>query len=195
MPVQKEAVTKPSAQSPVQAPKEAAVKPPAPIVNTKTQELIEQLRRGDLASRSAAATALGKIIDGQSTTALIEALRDPTAEVACEAATALGVLTERGALHALIDVVVNHDGYFHSTVRTAACESLGRLDDPRGVEALVAAVRDPILETSLAAIHALGKIGDARAFPTMRAIVANSDGFFLPEAQEAAGKILGGIGA
>lgn len=157
---------------------------------SKIHELVEQLRRGDLASRSAAATKLGQTGDAQATSALAEALRDPTAELACEAAAALGKINDSSALHALIAVVLNSDGYFHSTVRTVAAEGLGNLFDPRAVEALVTAVRDPICETSLAAIRALGKIGDARARPALEATAANFDGFFLPQTVQAARETL-----
>jgi HEAT repeat protein len=153
-------------------------------------DLVEQLRRGDLASRSAAAARLGDLGDPQACSALAEALRDPTAELACEAAAALGRSTEASALHALIAVVLNSDGYFHSTVRTAAADSLGRLLDPRSVEALVAAVYDPVGETSLAAVTALGKIGDPYARPALETAASNVSGFFLPQVQQAAAEAL-----
>jgi HEAT repeat protein len=152
--------------------------------------IIEQLRRGDLASRSAAASSLGLLRDPHAVSALAEALRDPTAELACEAAAALGNSTDSSALHALIAVALNSDGYFHGTVRAAAASSLGNLLDPRSVEALVAAIHDPICETSLAAIDALGKIGDGRARPALEAAVSNVNGFFLPQVQRAAADAL-----
>lgn len=164
-------------------------KTPAPGVH----DIIEQLRRGDLASRSGAAVKLGELGDSHAASALAEALRDPTAEVACEAAAALGRLSDSSALHALIAVVLNSDGYFHSTVRTAAVASLAGLVDPRSVEALVAAIHDPIGETSLAAIGALGRIGDPRARPALEAASWNANGFFLPQVQEAATQALASL--
>ena len=161
-------------------------KTPTPGVH----DIIEQLRRGDLASRSAAAVKLGELGDSHAASALAEALRDPTAEVACEAAAALGRLSDSSALHALIAVVLNSDGYFHSTVRTAAVESLAGLVDSRSVDALVAAIRDPIGETSLAAIDALGRMGDPRARPALQEASWNSNGFFLPQVQDAATRAL-----
>lgn len=172
--------------APVQVIQQAV--PPAPAVDV--QPLVEQLRRGDLASRSLAATKLGALGDHQAVTALREALRDSTAEVAREAAVALGVLKDKTAVHALIDVVLNPDGYYHSIVRAAAAESLGLIKDAVAVDALISAVRDPVLEPSLAAIHALGRIGDARARPALQAVAENADGFFLPQTQQAAVAVL-----
>lgn len=165
----------------------------APAPTGHVHDLLDQLRRGDLASRSAAATALGQLGDSQACSALAEALRDPTAEVACEAASALGRITDPSGLHALIAVVLNSDGYFHSTVRTAAATSLGDLADPRSVEALLSAIHDPVGETSLAAVAALGKIGDSRARPALEMAVANFDGFYLPQVQQAAADALARI--
>ena len=156
----------------------------------KIQELIEQLRRGDLATRSAAAKKLAQLGDRQATSALTEALRDPTAEVAREAAGALGLLNDSASLHALIDVVMNRDGYFHSLVRTAAAESLGQMKNQSAVDALVAAIRDPICETSIAAIRALGKLGAAGAATALQAVAKNADGYFLPQTQQAAVEVL-----
>lgn len=183
--VQKKAVVV-ARPAPVQVVQQAA--PVAPAVDV--QPLVEQLRRGDLASRSQAATKLAALGDPQAVSALREALRDPTAEVAREAAVALGVLKDKSAVHALVDVVLNRDGYYHSLVRAAAAESLGLIQDGVAVEALIAAVRDPVLEPSLAAIHALGRIADARAKPALEAVAANSDGFFLPQTQQAAAGVL-----
>lgn len=152
--------------------------------------LTEKLRRGDLASRSDAAVKLAAIGDKQATSALVEALRDPTAELACEAASALGHLKDDAALHALIDVVLNRDGYFHGIVRSAAAQSLGQLKNALAVEALLASVRDQSFETSVSAIYALGKIGDTRAVPALKDATANADGFFLQAAQNAAAEVL-----
>jgi HEAT repeat protein len=178
----KPAKKKAAATAAVQTLRDDIPKPPAADVH----EIIEQLRRGDLASRAAAARTLGELGDAHAASALAEALRDPTAELACEAAAALGKLTDLSALHALIAVVLNSDGYFHSTVRTAAATSLGNLLDPRAIEALAAAICDPICETSLAAIDALGKIGDPRVRPALEAAISNVDGFFLQQVQQAA---------
>ena len=157
---------------------------------TAIPELIEQLQRGELASRAEAAIRLGKLGDPQATAVLVEALRDPTAEVAREAAWALGRIPAVDTLQALVDVVLNRDDYFHNIVRTVAVESLANFYHPLAVCTLIASVRDPSFETSLAAIHALGALGDAQAVPALQDAASNADGFFLPAAQLAAVEVL-----
>lgn len=162
---------------------EAKAAAPQQAVASPVPGLIEQLRRGELASRSAAAVKLGELRDPQALSALIEGLRDSTAEVARETAVALGAMPDAASVYALMAVVTNADGYFHSIVRAAAAESLARLKDPRSVDALIHATRDPIVGPSRKAIAALGEIGDPRAIAPLLAVIRNADGFFLPEAR------------
>jgi HEAT repeat protein len=171
---------KEAAKKPVTAAKPAA---PQQAVASPVPGLIDQLRRGELASRSAAAIALGELRDPQAVSALTEALRDSTAEIAQAAAIALGSIADASSVYALTAVVTNADGYFHSIVRAAAAESLARLKDPRSVDALIHATRDPIVGPSQKAIAALGEIGDARAIAPLIAVIQNADGYFLPEAR------------
>lgn len=152
--------------------------------------LVEQLQRGDLASRSAAAIELGQLRDTQATSALVATLRDSTAEIARDAAAVLAGHNEPSVVDALIDVVANGDGYYHSLVRTAAAESLAKLKEPRAVDALLSAVRDPIVGPSVEAIRALGAIGDARTTGVLVAVLRNGDGYFLAPARTAAAEAL-----
>lgn len=165
--------------------------PAAPA--TGLHDLVEQLRRGDLVTRSAAAAALARSGDARAASALAEALRDPTAELACEAAAALGALAAPSTLHALVDVLANRDGYFHASVRAAAATALGSLADPRAADALAAAVRDAAGEASLAAVQALARLGDTRTRPALEDAARNADGFFLAVVQEAAGRALASL--
>ena len=98
----------------------------------------------------AVAAKVAEIDAPQAFQALREALRDPTAEVAREVALALGKARHAGAVEALAAAVENADGYFHCSVRTAAAESLARLNDPSAIRALTSAVRDPLAEPSRA---------------------------------------------
>lgn len=165
---------------------QAAPTPPA----TSVHDLVEQLRRGDLVSRSAAAAALARSGDAKAASALAEALRDPTAELACEAATALGTLADPSTLHALVDVLANRDGYFHASVRAAAATALGGMADPRATDALAAAVRDAAGEASLAAVEALARRGDPLGRAALEDAAWNADGFFLAVVQDAASRAL-----
>lgn len=117
---------------------------------------------------------------------LIKQLRDPIAEVARDAALALGSLQDRSALAPLSAVVLNRDRYFHSVVRSAAAESLGKLHDPSAMDALLVGMRDSIAESSQAAIRALGELGDAKAVDSLIAVVRNADGYFLPAVRQTA---------
>lgn len=121
---------------------------------------------------------------------LIKQLRDPVAEVARDAALALGELNDTSAVEVLGAVVVNRENYFHSVVRAAAAESLGKLKDRRALESLVAGIRDPIAEASQSAIRALGDLGDERAVAPLIAVVQNHDGYFLPAVRQAARETL-----
>ncbi len=117
---------------------------------------------------------------------LIEALHDVNADVASEAATALGASNNPAAVEPLIEILTNANGYFHSVVRSAAAVSLGQLKDRRSVEALLAAVHDPIADPSTEAIRALTKLADPRAIGALVEVVRNSNGFFANSVRRAA---------
>lgn len=121
---------------------------------------------------------------------LIKQLRDPVAEVARDAALALGELNDPSAVEVLGAVVVNRENYFHSVVRAAAAESLGKLKDRRALDALLTGLRDPIAEASQSAIRALGDLGDERAVAPLITVVQNHDGYFLPAVRQVARETL-----
>jgi HEAT repeat protein len=140
-----------------------------------------------------AAARLAESGDPQATGALQQALRDPTAEVAREAALAIAKGRRLSAVEALSEVVENPDGYFHPSVRIAAAESLGQLNDPRSVAPLCRAVRDPLAEPSRAAIRALGLVAREAAVPVLVSVINNVEGFFLPSVRVAAVEVLATI--
>lgn len=117
---------------------------------------------------------------------LIGQLRDFTAEVARDAATELGQLADRKAVEPLIAVLANVDGYYHLVVRAAAAGSLGLLRDHRAVSVLVSALRDSMAEISAEAALALGHIGTPEAIQSLRPVIENHDGYFLPMSRRAA---------
>lgn len=162
--------------------------PPAsqPSAVSRVTKQIEQLRSSDWATRSTAASELGKLGDHQATRALSTALRDPSAEAAREAAAALGALRDVSAVEALSAVVVNADGYFEGSVRVAAAEALGKLQDRRAVAVLITVVRDQAAEVSQAAIRALGLLKDERAIDLLVAVVRNNDNYYLPFVRQTA---------
>ena len=117
---------------------------------------------------------------------LLEALNDVNADVACEAATALGATNNSAAVEPLIEILTNTNGYYHSVVRSAAAVSLGQLKDRRSIEALLAAVHDPISDPSTEAIRALTTLADPRAIAAFVEVVRNSNGFFADSVRRAA---------
>jgi HEAT repeat protein len=156
---------------------------------------IEQLSASDWTVRAAAARELGKLGGRQATSALCGALRDPAAEVAREAATALGEIRDTPAVPSLAAVVLNADGYYDGSVRTAAAEALAKFQDHRAVEALITAVYDSLAEVSQAAIRALGLIGDERAIDSLVSVVRNTDNYYLGFVRQAAVEALGRLAA
>ena len=140
-----------------------------------------------VAVKPAAAVLVAPARDRSAVISLIAKLRDVDAEVARDAAQTLGGLpVDHEAVEALGNVVKNADGYFHSVVRAAAAHTLGKLGDRNAVEALIIATRDPMAEASQEAVIALGLLGDTRALPVLRDIVANAEGFYLEYVQKSA---------
>jgi len=128
-------------------------------------------------------------------TALIAKLRHIDADVARDAAVTLGTLPANAeSITALSAVLLNADHYFHPVVRAAAAASLGKLRDPRAVDALVHATRDSMAETSDEAVKALGRLGDRRAILPLKAIVRNADNFYLANVRASAEASLKQIG-
>ncbi len=141
-----------------------------------------------VAAVAAVATAPRSVERDRSTVVtLIAKLRDSDAEVARDAAATLGKLpADAQAVDALGGVLRNADGYFHSVVRAAAAAALGSLGDKRAVDALIAATRDSMAETSEEAVKALGLLGDRRAIPALEQVVRNENGFFLENVRKSA---------
>jgi len=130
-------------------------------------------------------------VDGQIVIGLIRDLHDEDADIAREAAIALGSTGSPAAVEALIEVLENADGYYHSVVRSAAASSLARLGDKRAVASLLGAVNDTMAEASAEAVRALADLGDARAVDTLVGVVQNVTGFFQPVVRLAAVHALG----
>ena len=131
-------------------------------------------------------TAPVPAVDGQLVIGLIQELRHEDADIAREAAVALGTTGSPAAVEALIEVLENAEGFYHSVVRSAAASSLARLNDKRAVTSLLGAVNDTMAEASAEAVRALADLGDARAVDTLVGVVQNVTGFFQPVVRLAA---------
>lgn len=168
--------------------------PPVPNqTSVQVQSCIETLRSGELDSRIAAVTKLAETNSPEAITALQNALCDPAAEVAQEAALILGKTQKTSSVDALIAVLENANGYYHSAVRAAAAQSLGQLRDPRAIPSLTKTVRDLFAGPSQSAIHALGLLAREQAVPTLLEVVANANHYFLTSVRVAATETLASI--
>jgi HEAT repeat protein len=179
-------VTTSKGSGPVGTPADkAATKDSKPAVAPAATVVVDAKPVAAVAVAPVAKTEAGR--DRSAVIALVAKLRDPDADTARDAATTLGNLSvDAEAVTALAGVLHNHDGYYHSVVRAAAAEALGKLGDRRAIDALIEATRDNMAEASEQAIHALGLLGDARAIPALEAAVRNEHGFYLEHVRKTA---------
>ncbi|HUO11064.1 MAG TPA: HEAT repeat domain-containing protein [Phycisphaerae bacterium] len=178
----------PAAQTPV-AP---ATTPAAAVAPAATTAVIAPAATPAPAATVAVATPER---DRSGVVAIIAKLHHVDADIARDAAVTLGTLPANAdSVSALIAVLLDADRFFHPVVRAAAAASLGKLRDPRAFEALLHATRDPMAETSDEAVKALGHLRDRRALPMLKAIVRNSDNFYLANVQASAEVALKQIG-
>ena len=129
--------------------------------------LIEALGDKDENIRAAAARALGRI-GHNAVNELLAALEDDSVEVRAAAADALG----ESQVHSAVPDLVEHLRKDSSKVRAAAAMSLGRIGDPVAFISLMEVFQDEAENypnTSGAAAHALGLLGDQRATDALMA--------------------------
>ena len=154
--------------------------------------LIKALLSGDWIVRMHAAKALGRVRNADTVEPLIPLLQDTVKAVREEAVAALAAIGDaaipslvtalrhedwlvrlhaveswgkaqaKRAVEPLLSVLFNDQD---SAVREDAVRALGEIGDPRAVEYLFTAMREPRLRTL--AVEALGRIGDARAVPVL----------------------------
>ncbi len=142
-----------------------------------------------IAAPAPAKTEAGR--DRSTIVALIAKLHEADADTARDAAVTLGTLpTDAEAVTALCAAVRNADNYFHPVVRAAAATTLGKLKDPRAVDALIHATGDSMAEASEEAVKALGLLGDRRAISALERIVKNEQHFYLDPVRRTAEEAL-----
>src|SRR5215472_8089060 len=170
-----------------------AVKVAAHFKHERSSELIAPLLRDPSAQvRAAAATAFATLCDSRFIGHLVSALRDPSTEARGAAALALRSLRwmaandEQQALfevalgntqaaafkgEAAVNPLLSELGNETETIRRAAAEALGGVEDPRRVAPLLAAITDKEPNVRVSAIHALGKAtGDDVRAALLRAL-------------------------
>lgn len=188
--VKRTSVTKPTAEKPKAAtPVVTAVAKPAVVETAVTKAPTVQtpeVKTAAVAEAQVASVAATPVIDRELLATLIGELRSMDADRAREAAVSLGGIRDVSSTEALISVLNNTEGYFHSVVRSAAAASLGQLGDVRALEALTRTVDDEMAEASAEAVRALALLGDEKAVDTLVAVLRNTNGYYLPVVRLAA---------
>ncbi len=125
------------------------------------EPLIPLLQDKVKAVREETTAALAAIGDA-AIPSLVDALQHETWLVRLHAVESLGKTRSRQAVEPLLSVMFNDRD---SAVREDAVRALGEIGDPRAVEHLITAMREPGLRTL--AVETLGRIGDPRAVPAL----------------------------
>ena len=138
------------------------------------QPLFALLYDGELECRIAAIRALAQLGDSRAVEPLIEALGDCVLrQVAIEA---LGQLADSRATEPLVDLLHDRGCEGYRWARSDVARSLGRIGDLRAVRPLLAyaeeGARRPgssgVFSLDLAAVEALGQIGDPQVLPALK---------------------------
>lgn len=134
-----------------------AIEPLIPLLQDKVKAVREET--------AAALAAIGN----PALPSLLDALKHSEWLVRLHAVEALGKTRSAEAVEPLLWALFNdHD----QAIREDVVRALGQLGDPRAMEFLIMAMKDPGLRTL--AVEALGKIGDRRAVPVLIAVVEGS---------------------
>jgi HEAT repeat protein len=142
-------------------------------------DLLIALRHADEDARFWAATMLGRLGDPQTMAPLLNALQDENRGVRSAAATALGEIGDPGAVEALLTTLHKAD---------EGHEVHDRSEDAYEEEGMVPIGHD-INWVKIAAIEALGKIGDARVVEDLLRLLHDEDPWIRQEAAEAVGLV------
>jgi HEAT repeat protein len=162
----------------------------AAAAQTSLPDLLALLAARDYRTRTKAVQALAGHREDASIEALISALRDRSVEVAVAAAATLSAVGGTRAQAALLAVLENREGYYHSLTRASAVHGLGALLAAGERQPLEHALRDSDAEVSIAAISAW-TVGAAQgAAAALLPLIENADGFFLPITRVAAARSL-----
>ncbi len=135
-----------------------------------SDRLMIALGSADWIVRMHAAQALGRIGEPRAVPRLLPLLNDKVKAVRVDAAQAL-VRIGQPAVAPLLEALTHGEWL----VRLHAVEALGKLKSPEAVEPLLRTLfndRDPAVRED--SVRSLGEIGDARAVPALRAVVAGA---------------------
>jgi HEAT repeat protein len=161
--------------------------------------LLAALQDQESAVRGAAAEALGQLGDKRAAQPVMEILRTALAaddkDLILATTRALGRLEVKESVE-LILPLVQRTGKDERDMAGTAATALGRIRDPRAVDALVGLMLTNLWGPCFDAARALGQIGDARAVESLESLVLRVNPRPFPEfpavALEALGKIRDG---
>jgi HEAT repeat protein len=135
-----------------------AIEPLIPLLHDKVKAVREE-----------ATMALTEIGDA-ALPSLLAALKHPEWLVRLHAVEALGKSRSANAVEPLLWSLFNDQD---QAIREDVVRALGQLGDPRAMEFLMTAMKEPGLRPL--AVEALGRIGDRRALPVLIAVIEGGD--------------------
>jgi HEAT repeat protein len=167
----------------------------APVVASPVVETVAP-PAAEIVAEAVVATALVEAVSVEDHTAvLIDQLQAADADRAVDAAAELGKLDTAEGRAALVAVLANENGYFHTVTRSAAALALGQSADASVSAALHLAAQDEVAEVSREAILSLGRLKVAASASLLMRIAENPTGFYVDSARHAAVRALGMIPA
>ena len=132
--------------------------------------------------RLAAAESMGKLGDDHAVTPLLEIVRDEREKSVYlkeSAVKALGMLGDIRAIEPLIDVLESKRGVKDkfNFLKEQIIEAIGRIGQPsrKTTDTLMASLTDPAPSIRLAAVEALGELGDKACLSEMKMCVFDKD--------------------
>jgi HEAT repeat protein len=155
----------------------------------RSQKAILDIQRllGDQESvvRLEAIKVLGKMKHKASIPKIMDRLHDKDKRVQREVLVALGRIQSEGSKQGLLKALNHVD----PEIRLLTCDELSFFDGEKVVVALLSTTRDEVRDVRVAAIRALGEIGDPMARPQLRVLAKSEDHLLRQEALQALNNI------
>ncbi len=151
--------------------------------------LIHAMEDGREDIKKKAQILLKRIQDPHSEESLVASLSDDDSATRIHASWELKGLIREKKTPAILEALLASLNDVEAEVRNNCAEALGEIKEPRAVDPLMAALKDPL--TLKSAARSLGEIKDARAIPALLKIMADPD----KQNRECAAAALARIGA
>ena len=150
-----------------------------------TEKYLADLKSQNMMVVNEAAYSLGENKEEKAVPFLIDLIKgDQPKVIKITAIEALGKIGSDSSVNALVDML---GGKNDNQVRIAACNALGKIKSPDAVEPLLefAGTGGEDRDAHLAAIWALGSIGDERSVPLLTSLLDNTDKYISYNARQA----------